>query len=132
MNFLWQCNLRQAFLLNRLCFLSFNQPFISINWISSLFYSTLSKGKYRWDIIRRIFVFWSLAWATKFWMLQKRTRKPNFYYPSKFSLTYHWWNACCIFLIAAIHLFLRETFWISAERYSIITNIWLWACLSFV
>ena len=25
----------------------------------------------------------------------------------------------------------RETFWVSTERYSIITNIWLWACLSF-
>ena len=59
-------------------------------------------------------------------------------------MTYHWWNVCCIFLscwfdhlsnsllIAVIHLFLRETFWISTERYSIITNIWLWVCLSFV
>ena len=26
----------------------------------------------------------------------------------------------------------KETFWISTERYSIIDNIWLWACLSFV
>ena len=47
------------------CFLSFNQPFILISWISSLFFSTLSKEKYRWDIIWRIFVFRLLAWTTK-------------------------------------------------------------------
>ena len=42
-----------------------------------------------------------------------------------------WSSVQFYLLIAAIHLFLREAFWIRTERYSIITNIWLWACLSF-